>query len=134
MVGLRKYPPVLDEQWFGDAVDFWGGPTLEAQICSLKILLHDAEPNLLSSWQSASDKSKIDPAKIPGTLLLRDGLPIIDLTGDGLVTGVLLRGGAGPWEGGKIAEGAAADLPGRTAGGTARRRLVVFFAEAVPHV
>jgi len=78
--------------------------------------------------------NKIDPAKIPGTLLLRDGLPIIDLTGDGLVTGALLRGGAGPWEGGKIAEGAAADLPGRTAGGTARRRLVVFFAEAVPHV
>jgi hypothetical protein len=69
MTGLRKFPPVLDEQWFSDAVDFWGGPTLEAQICSLKILLHGAEPNLLSSWQSASDKSKIDPAKIYGGIL-----------------------------------------------------------------
>ena len=68
MVGLRKYPPVLDEQWFSDLVDFLGGITAESQLCSLKVLLHGAEPNLLSSWQAASDKSKIDAAVIAGVL------------------------------------------------------------------
>lgn len=81
MTGLRKYPPVLDEQWFDDAVDFWGGPTLEAQICSVKILLHGAEPNLLSSWQSASDKSKIDPAKIYGGILSNPLTSDLDFAG-----------------------------------------------------
>jgi hypothetical protein len=70
MAGLRYYPPVLDEQWFINLVDFLGGPTAAAQISTAKIILEGAAGNpLLSTWQSATDKNKIDPAKIYGGIL-----------------------------------------------------------------
>jgi hypothetical protein len=56
---LRYYPPVLDEQWFINLVDFLGGPTAAAQLSTAKIILNGASPALLSSWQDASDKTKI---------------------------------------------------------------------------
>lgn len=82
MAGLRYYPPVLDEQWFINLVDFLGGPTAAAQLSTAKIILEGAAGNpLLSTWQSASDKAKIDPAKIYGEILSNPLTSDLDFAG-----------------------------------------------------
>jgi hypothetical protein len=68
LAGLRKYPPIIDHPDWNSLVDFLGGETPEAQLCTLKILLHGAESTALSAWQYSSDKSKIDGAVIAGLL------------------------------------------------------------------
>jgi len=59
---------MYDEAWGNDVVVYLGGETPEAQLCTLKILLHGAESTALSTWQYSSDKSKIDGAVIAGLL------------------------------------------------------------------
>lgn len=82
MVGLRKYPPVLDEQWFSDLVDFLGGPTAASQLTTGQIILAAAAGSpLLSTWQHTSDKSKIDAAKIYQTVLMSPLSADLDFAG-----------------------------------------------------
>jgi len=75
LAGLRYYPPVLDEQWFINLVDFLGGPTAAAQISTAKIILEGASPSLLSAWQDASDKTKIAIAALAAGQFALDRMP-----------------------------------------------------------
>ena len=73
MTGLRKYPPAIDSPEWNDLIDYLGGISILAQIDTTKIVLNGASPAaLLSSWQDASDKSKIDATK----LALSNGLAV----------------------------------------------------------
>jgi hypothetical protein len=70
MVGLRYWDAVLiDSPDWDDLVDYLGGPTSEAQLCTLKVLLHGAGGPLLSSWQSVADAALIDNTKLDGLVL-----------------------------------------------------------------
>jgi hypothetical protein len=71
MTGLRKYPPAIDSPEWNDLIDYLGGVTAENQISTFKILLGGTGGALLSSWQHADDKTKVDSSKLyPAVLTL----------------------------------------------------------------
>ena len=69
MVGIRKYNDVMiDSPDWDSTIDFLGGATTDPQITTAKIILAGVSPSLLSSWQAAADKTKIDSTKISGII------------------------------------------------------------------